>query len=128
MFKQGFIIPPGSELINKILLEFHSSPIGGHSRAARTIKRISKYFCWPKMNDAITTYVSNNCKQVKPSIQKPMGLIMPLPIPQEVWEDISVDFITGLHIIQGKYVIIVVVDRLSKFYHFGALKSTYTVS
>lgn len=53
---------------------------------------------------------------------------MPLTIPKAVWEDISIDFITGLPTVQGKSVIIVVVDRLSKFSHFGALKSSYTAS
>lgn len=73
----------------------------------------------------IIAYHANNTKS---STQKPMGLLMPLNIPKAVWEGISVDFITRLLLVQGKSVIIVVVDRMSKFCHFGALSSKYTTT
>lgn len=53
---------------------------------------------------------------------------MTLPIPKVVWDDIFVDFITGLPVVQGKSIIIVVVDRLRKFSHFGALTAGYSAS
>lgn len=59
MFKQWLVVPPQSKIVDKILLEFHASQIGGHSGVAKTIKRISKYFWWPKMNEAITKFVTN---------------------------------------------------------------------
>jgi hypothetical protein len=43
----------------------------------------------------------------------------------KVWSDISKDFVEGLPNSKGKSIIFVVVDRLSKFAHFVALKHPY---
>ena len=54
-----------------------------------------------------------------------MGLLQPLPIPDLIWSDITRDFIDGLLHSQGKSVIVVVVDRLSKYAHFVAIFHPY---
>jgi len=58
----------------------------------------------------------------------PAGLLQPLPIPEGKWECISMDFITGLPMVQGKDCIFVVVDRLTKYAHFFAISAHYTVA
>lgn len=62
---------------------------------------------------------------MKPINQRKAGLLMPLPIPNQVWKNITMDFITDLPQIQGKTVIMVTVDRLSKYAHFGALTPNF---
>ncbi|KAL6347245.1 hypothetical protein AAG906_013681 [Vitis piasezkii] len=55
-----------------------------------------------------------------------LAILLPLPIPCQVWDDITMDFIDGLPRSDGKTSIMVVVDRLSKSAHFIAIAHPYT--
>ena len=69
------------------------------------------------------------CQQVKAPRQKPAGLLQPLSVPEWKWENVSMDFISGLpKTLKGFTVILVVIDRLTKSAHFVPGKSTYTAS
>ncbi|GKA96959.1 putative nucleotidyltransferase, ribonuclease H, partial [Tanacetum coccineum] len=59
------------------------------------------------------------CQQVKIEHQRASGLLQPLEIPVWKWDEISMDFVTGLPRTQRKHdAIWVVVDRLTKSAHF----------
>lgn len=61
------------------------------------------------------------CQRNKHESVSSPGLLEPLPIPEKVWEDVTMDFIEKLPLSKGKDAVMVVVDRCSKFTHFIAL-------
>ena len=86
-------------------------------------------FWWPSLKREIDGYTAtcDVCQRVKAEHQRPEGLLQPLPIPDWKWDEVGMDFITGLPRTQSGYDSIwVVVDRLTKVAHFIPVKTTYT--
>lgn len=80
------------------------------------------------MNQTVKEFVQacTTCQQNKAENLTPARLLQPLPIREQIWLDISMDFVEGLPNSKGKSVIFAVVDRLSKSTHFLALSHPYT--
>jgi hypothetical protein len=68
------------------------------------------------------------CQCKKRETVKSLGTLQMLSIPPVIWKDIPMDFITDLPKLGNKSVIMVVVDRLSKYAHFCALQHLFTAS
>ena len=60
------------------------------------------------------------CQQDKVERRRAAGLLQPLPVAERPWVSVSMDFITGFPKVDGKDMIIVVVDRFSKYAVFVA--------
>lgn len=123
-FKRRMFLSRDSSAIPAILAECHDAPTAGHPGARRTLARVAGSFYWAGMRSDVNNYVAAcvTCQATKYIRDKPNGLIQPLPIPDLVWEAALMDFIVGLPKSQGYTAVMVVVDRLSKYAHFGALK------
>ncbi|KAL4303471.1 hypothetical protein GQ457_10G029000 [Hibiscus cannabinus] len=117
------LVPQETALKSLLLREFHSSLIGGHAGITRTFQRLAANFYWKGMRKEVRQFVTECqvCQRMKSASLSPAGLLQPLPIPNQVFEDISLDFIVGLPKSNGKETIMVVVDRLTKYSHFFAL-------
>jgi len=122
------VIPTSSSQIPFLLGEFHDSGMDGHSGFLRTFKRISASVFWKGIRKQVKDYIARCqvCQQNKYEALFPAGLFQPLSIPQKVWAEISMDFITELPKSKGKDTILVVIDRLSKFAHFIPLSYPFT--
>ena len=120
---------PKMENIRKNLVkECHDTKQVGHlgQQCMRTLLESAYY--WPQIQDEVEAYVRTYlmCQQDKVEQQQPKGLLEPLPIAEHPWESISVDFFIGLPYSEGYDLIIVVVDRFSKYATFIVTPTNYT--
>jgi hypothetical protein len=114
----------------KLLDYIHSNPTAGHSGYHKTVQRAKVDFYWRGMRKDIKKLVKECevCQVNKHETIHLAGLLQPLPIPTRAWSDISMDFIEGLPSSHGCNVILVVVDRFTKYGHFLSLSHPYTAS
>ena len=92
---------------------------------------VKEKYWWVSMKREIAEFVArcDVCQRVKAEHQRPAGLLQPLPIPEWKWEEVGMDFITGLPRTQsGSDSIWVIIDRLTKVAHFIPVKTTYSSS
>nr|GEZ63242.1 retrotransposable element Tf2 [Tanacetum cinerariifolium] len=84
--KEKLVVGNDSALRTQLTASFHNEPVGGHYDIQRN----------------------------KPNVKAYPGFLQPLPVPNQVWKDISMNFIDGLPSSHGKTVILVIVDRLNR--------------
>ncbi|KAL0546476.1 hypothetical protein IC582_016386 [Cucumis melo] len=131
LFKRRLCVPSDSAVKTELLSEAHSSPFSMHPGSTKMYQDLKRVYWWRNMKREVAKFVSKClvCQQVKAPRQKPTGLLQPLSVPEWKWENMPMDFITGLpRTLRGFTVIWVVVDRLTKSAHFVPGKSTYTAS
>ncbi|KAK1918625.1 hypothetical protein P3342_001674 [Pyrenophora teres f. teres] len=109
-------VPSDEKLRTRIIGEVHDSLSAGHPGREIAYKIVARDFFWPGMSDNIRRYVRNCdvCGRTKPWREGTQGFLKPLPIPDQIWKEISMDFIEGLPISGGMSCLMVVTDRLSK--------------
>ncbi|TYK18660.1 ty3-gypsy retrotransposon protein [Cucumis melo var. makuwa] len=131
LFERHLCVPSDSAVKTELLSEAHSSPFSMHPGSTKMYQDLKRVYWWRNMKREVAEFVSKClvCLQVKAPRQKLAGLLQPLSVPKWKWENVSMDFITGLQrTLRGFTVIWVVVDRLTKSAHFVPGKSTYTAS
>jgi hypothetical protein len=123
-------LPEDKILKDEVLREAHESRFATHPGSTKMYRDLKENYWWPNMKREIAEFVSNCgiCQQVKIEHQKPAGELQSLSIPEWKWEDISMDFVTGLpRGKKGNDAIWVVVDRLTKSALFLPMKKTDSV-
>lgn len=128
------VVPDNPTLRQGILYELHSAPYSGHPGVAKTLRAVQAMYWWPTWRKDVERFVltCRNCQTNKASNQKPGGLLQPLPVPEQPWDSVSMDFIVQLPVTdprpgmaKGYDAILVFVDRLSKMVH---ILPTYTTA
>lgn len=91
---------------------------------------MKKLFIWTGLKKSVEEFVQQcvTCQQAKHEHCAYPGLLQPLSLPTGAWQDISMDFTEGLPLSKGHDVILVVVDRYTKYAHFLPLRHPYSAS
>ena len=102
-FNGRFVLGTTSPLITLLLQEFHDTSSGGHTGITRTLVCLVANFFWPGMRQSVINYIyqCSIFQQIKSSTAVPAGLLQPLPIPEAVWEDVTMDFVTAHQFLVG---------------------------
>lgn len=84
--KNKIVVGPNGDLKLQLIKRYHSSPEAGH---------VKQVFYWKGLTKQVRQCVRlfQVCQASKTETVAPPGLLQPLPIPQEVWVDVSMDFI-----------------------------------
>ena len=118
-------IPNNKDIKEEILREHHNPANIGHPGQHRIQDLIKRTYWWPGLKEDIKKYVQGcvKCQQNKMQHQRKAGELHPLEIPEEPWQDISIDMIGPLPRSNEMDAILVVVDHFTKMIR---LKATTT--
>jgi len=97
--KGRLVVEADEGLRAKVLQWVHSSPLGGIEEGMQQKKKnLKQLICWRGMHKSVQSFlrqctVYQACKYENSAYP---GLLQPLPIPEKLWTDSSMDFIDGL--------------------------------
>ncbi|MCO5591618.1 hypothetical protein L7F22_045607 [Adiantum nelumboides] len=126
-YEDRICMPHNSHMRKMLLQEHHEVPYGAHPGINKTYKILTAVYYWPQMKQDVVNYVKacHSCQTMKTSRQLPQGLLQPLPILNERWESISMDFIVTLpKSSKSNTQILVTTDRFSKMVYFISCRIT----
>ncbi|KYQ89042.1 Proline iminopeptidase [Tieghemostelium lacteum] len=124
------ILPINTQTVQTITKLFHDGKMMGHMSYFKTIELMKRYFYTSKSNKTIKNYIESChiCKANTDNHGKELGLLKPLPIPNTLFDSISMDYIFVPEITnsENKYNRIwIIIDRLSKYHILIPTHSTY---
>lgn len=126
LFNGRIFVPDTSSLWPLLLCDAHEA---SHEGVQKTLHRLRGSFYNSHAHRLVRNFVQGCaiCQRNKTEHLHPAGLLQPLPVPSQVWSDITMDFVEGFSKVGGKSVVLTIVDRFSKMAHFMALSHPYSV-
>ena len=121
------VISRNGTLVLVIIIELHSSALGGHIGKAKLLKQVRWCFYWKDMAKDVAKFCEECivCQEHKQSTQAPIDNLQPLDAPSHAFEQVTMDFVTHLpQTARGFDAVFTVVDWFSKLVRFIPCKTT----
>ena len=120
LFRGNKLCVPNCSMRELLVREAHGGGLMGHFGVRKTLEILHEHLFWPKMKKDVIRICGRciTCRKAKCKVM-PHRFYTHVPVPSELWVDISMDFVLGLpRTKRGRDSIFVVVDRFSKMAHF----------
>ena len=120
-YRDRLCVPDSNDLKRSVMDEAHLTKYTMHAGGNKMYRALKQHYWWSGMKKDISEYVAKclTCQQVKAEHQIPSGLLQPISIPEWKWDEITMDFVTGLPLTRTKHdAVWIIVDRLTKSAHF----------
>jgi hypothetical protein len=124
---QKRLVVPQGKIRQPLMHVLHDALDAGHLGFNKAYERLRQGVAWPETYSELKAYVRScdSCQRNKTSNQNPIGLLKPLYIPTERFEQMSMDFISTLPLTKENHdAVMVIVDKLTKLVIF-ILTRTY---
>ena len=122
--RTGAVYVPDNRALKTKLVELAHM---GHFGRDRTVEHLARHCYWVGMTREVDDFVRgcHTCQANKTPNTLPAGKLQPLPIPNQVWDSVGVDFIGPFPKSKGGHdFIMVLIDRLSKMVKLRACNTT----
>jgi hypothetical protein len=128
--KEMIYLFPESKLKDNILRTVHDAPLTRNHGYLKTYRQVRKILSWKGLKEDVLHHVREcmTCQQNKSMFTHLAGLLQPLSISKQKWDNISMEFITWFPKVQGGDYIYMVVDRLNKYAHLFSITLEYNPS
>jgi transposase InsO family protein len=115
-YQDRLVVASDNNLRTRLIKEAHAQVSTAHPGKTKTRKLIRDRYYWPGMTTDIDQYVRNcnDCRRATIPRDKTPGLLKPLPIPEQPWQHISMDFHELPKDKKGYDTVLLLVDRFGK--------------
>ena len=100
-----------------ILSAYHEEPVAGHFGKSGTLRILQDKYWWKNMAQDAAEFVASCsvCQRYMSRRYRPDGKLQPLPIPDEPWREISINFVGLPPVFNGQQEVDSILDVVDRF-------------
>ena len=118
------VVPHNPQLRRELLRLSHDDRHAGHGGVAKTMHLLTRNYWWKGVRGDVEGHVQRcvTCQTTKANNHLPYGRLRPLAVPNNPWDVVTMDFVTGLPTTsEGHDGVMVMTDKLTRMVHFRAI-------